>query len=200
MRNVDRKEFIMENNLKILRELTDKLVEPKEILGVLKQVERELNIRKRITQVFLHATDDEMYGEVLQILLEVMESQYGIFGYIDTSDSFICPSITREVWEKCQVPDKTIVYPRENWRGIWGQALISKRSLYKNKGLRVPEGHLPIRNALVVPIIHREELIGLIEIANRKNGYGEIDRELLEGIVNYIAPILSARLQRDGIR
>ena len=163
----------------------------------LRQSERELRFRNRIAQIFLTIPDEEMYGGVLQVVLEALESKYGIFGYIDEHGTLVIPSMTKDIWEQCQIPDKTILYPRETWGGIWGQSLIEKRSLYANRGLRVPEGHIPITRILVVPIKHGGEVIGLIEVANKATDYDDKDRELLETITEHIAPILHARLQRD---
>jgi PAS domain S-box-containing protein len=163
----------------------------------LRQSERDLRIRNQIAQIFLTIPDEEMYEGVLQVVLEALESKYGIFGYIDEHGTLVIPSMTKDIWERCQVPDKTILYPRETWGGIWGQSLIEKRSLYANRGLRVPEGHIPITRVLVVPIKHRGEVVGLLEVANKATDYDDKDRELLETISEHIAPILHARLQRD---
>jgi PAS domain S-box-containing protein len=163
----------------------------------LQKSEQELTIRNRIADIFLTIPDDEIYGEILQVLLEVMESRYGIFGYIDEDRALVCPSMTRDIWDQCRVPDKTIVFPRDKWGGIWGRALIEKKTLYANEGLHVPEGHVPINRVLVVPIMYGGEAIGLLEVANKDTDYGEKDRQFLEGIADHIAPILNARLQRD---
>lgn len=195
----------MGENLRKLEELTAQLTEPSQeglhaALDALRGAEEELSFRMEIVQVFLDVPDAEMYGEVLKIVLRTTGSELGVFGYIDEEDNFICPSMTRGVWEKCLMSDKTIVFPREAWGGIWGRALVGKRSLYENEDFVVPDGHIPITRALMTPILHREVLIGLFEVANKPTDYGEKDQKLLETIAEYVAPILHARLQRDGIR
>ncbi len=162
-----------------------------------RRAEEELSLRNRIEKVFLTVSDDDMYGEVLQIVLEALESKYGIFGYIDENGTLIIPSMTRDIWEKCQVPDKTMEFSRETWRGIWGRSLIEKRSLYANEGLHVPKGHIPITKVLVTPIMYQGELVGLLEVGNKATDYEDKDKDFLETIVSHIAPILRARLQRD---
>ena len=164
---------------------------------VLQRSEFELRKRNRISNIFLTTPDEEMYGEVLQVILDAMESKYGIFGYINEQGSYVCPSMTRDIWDQCQVPDKDIIYPRDMWSGIWGRALIEKKTLYSNEPLRVPEGHLPIHRVLVVPIIYQEKVIGLLQVANKDTDYDEKDKELLESIAGFTAPVLNARLQRD---
>jgi PAS domain S-box-containing protein len=171
--------------------------EYKNTVEALRQSQRQLSIRNKIVEIFLTIPDDEMYGAVLEVLLEAMESKYGIFGYIDEHENLIVPSMTRDIWKKCQVPDKTIIYPRDKWGGIWGRALKEKKSLYANEGLHVPEGHVPITRILVVPVKYGGQVIGLLEVANKPTDYSHKDQEFLETIAGKIAPILNARLQRD---
>ncbi len=185
------------NLINAISERSGRIAERKQAEEALRKSERELAIRNRISNIFLTVPDDEMYGEVLQVVLEAMESRFGVFGYIDENRALVCPSMTRDIWEKCQVPDKTIVFPRESWGGIWGRALIEKRSLYANEGLRVPEGHVSIQRVLVVPIMYQGNTIGLLEVANKKTDYDEKDQRSLEAIVGHIAPVLHARLQRE---
>jgi len=163
----------------------------------LRRSEQDLRIRNRIAEIFLSAPDDEMYGEVLQVILKAMESQHGIFGYIDEEGNWVCPSLTRDIWDQCRLPEKEIVFTREQWAGIWGRAMLEKRTLYSNKPFALPEGHIGISGALDVPIIHQHELIGNILVGNKTTDYDEKDRQLLENISDYIAPVLNARLQRD---
>jgi PAS domain S-box-containing protein len=169
----------------------------KEAEEALRQSEREVSIRNQIARIFLTIPDDEMYGEALQVILEATGSKYGVFGYIDEGGELVCPSMTREIWDECQIPDKDIVFPRETWGGIWGRALVEAKSFYSNGPMRVPEGHVPILRAVAVPIIHQREAIGILEVANKETDYDEQDQELLEGVAEYIAPVLRARLQRD---
>ncbi len=163
----------------------------------LKWAKKELTIRNKIAEIFLTIPDEEIFGEVLQVILKAMESKYGIFGYVDEHSVLIIPSMTRDIWEKCQVPDKTIVFPREKWGGIWGKALVEQRSLFSNKDSHVPEGHIPVTRVLVVPVMYAGQVIGLLEVANKSTDYSHKDQEFLETIAGKIAPILNARLQRD---
>jgi PAS domain S-box-containing protein len=157
----------------------------------------ELSIRNRLTEIFLTHPGDEMYGEVLKVVLDALQSKYGIFGYIDEDGACVCPSMTSEIWDQCAVPDKTVVFPRESWGGIWGRALTQKRLMCSKGPFDVPAGHIPVTRALDVPIVFEEEVIGHFLVANKEEDYDEEDARLAQHLADRVAPILHARLQRE---
>ena len=79
-----------------------------------------LRIMNKIMPIFLNVPDEEMYNEVLKILLETTESRHGIFAYIDENGSMVAPSMTKDIWDQCQIPDKTYIFPRDMWGGDLG--------------------------------------------------------------------------------
>jgi PAS domain S-box-containing protein len=173
------------------------ITERKEAEKALLESQLQLSVRNKIASIFLTIPDDEMYGDVLQVILQATGSRYGIFGYVDDNGVLVLPSLTGEIWEQCRVPGKAILYPPETWGGLWGRALIERRSLYANEGLHVPRGHIPVERVLIVPVLYKEEAIGLLEVANKATDYDEKDRAFLEAIADKIAPVLHARLQRE---
>jgi PAS domain S-box-containing protein len=166
----------------------------------LKKQEQEMSIMNRIAQILLNTPDENMYNEILKVLLEVTDSKLGTFGYIDENGDLIVPSLTRGAWwDQCNVPEKDIKFPCVNWGdGTWPRALREKKSNFTNEiSMRVPKGHIPIKRHLTIPIIFRGESVGLIQIANRESDYTVEDIRLLENLASQIAPGLVARLQRD---
>jgi GAF domain-containing protein len=153
--------------------------------------------REKLTRILLLTPEEDMYADVLDLLLEVFESEFGYFGYISQEGHLVCPSMTRHIFPVCQVPDKNIVFRREIWGGLWGRILREERSLVKNVSHRVPEGHLPIHRSFGSPIIYRSKLIGQFHFANRARDYEDSDVQLLEQICDFVAPVLNARLRHD---
>jgi GAF domain-containing protein len=153
--------------------------------------------RERLTRILLLTPEENMYADVLDLLLGLFESEFGYFGYISQDGHLVCPSMTRHIFPQCQVADKNIVFRREIWGGLWGRILMERKSLIKNAAHRVPHGHLPIHRSFGSPILYRGELIGQFHFANRPRDYDESDVELLEQISNFVAPVLNARLRHD---
>jgi GAF domain-containing protein len=154
-------------------------------------------IRERCADIMLATPEERMYADVLDLLLGVFESEFGYFGYISTDGDLVCPSMTRNIFPACQVPDKDIVFRRAAWGGLWGRILTERRSLIKNELHQVPMGHLPIHKSFGSPIVFRGELIGQFHFANRPADYTDDDVHLLERTCEFIAPVLNARLRHD---
>jgi len=192
----------LENRTLELEKMNDEMkIEINERMRIekaLRESGKELAIRNKITDNFVTFSDDSLYSEVLNVVMAAMGSDKGFFGYIDETGSLVCPSMTRDIWDQCMVPDKTIVFTRDAWDGMWGRTLYEKKTLCSNMPLSVPEGHIPLIRALSVPIIFQDELAGQIVVANKETDYDEKDINLLETIANSIAPVLKARFQRDN--
>lgn len=175
------------------------VTERKRVEEALRVSQHQLSVRNHIAQICLTIADDELYSEVLKIILEATQSTYGVFGYIDEQGALVVPTMTRTIWDQCQVPEKDIVFPREQWGdSIWPTAIRQKQTLYSNQpSSRTPQGHVPIRRNISMPILHRGDVIGLFQVANKDVDYTTNDLQMMEAIAEYIAPVLKARLERD---
>ncbi|WP_289021715.1 PAS domain S-box protein [Desulfobacter postgatei] len=169
-------------------DITDRKQAEKELI----RQQRFLDLHNRISTVFLTTSGDEVFAGVLDVILRLLESRYGYFGYIDEAGDLVCPSMTRDVWNQYRVAEKSIVFPRSGWGGLWGRSLLEKRTLVANENLRIPQGHMVLENALAGPIVHHDTLIGQFVVANKSGGYNQEDRELLEAAAAHTAPILFA--------
>lgn len=159
------------------------------------------SIQARIAGIFAMGDGDEeeQYNEVLKVVLEAMQSPFGVFGYIDTDGALVVPTMTRQVWEKCDMPEKSVRFPREAWgSSSWPRALREKRGNYANQPSSVtPEGHVAITRHACMPVLYRGEAIGLLQVANKAEDYTEADVELLRSIAANVAPLLDAVLQQQ---
>ncbi len=160
-----------------------------------KQQQRELEVRGHISTVFATAGNKELYSKVLSIFRVETKSKFGFFGYINKAGDLVSQSMTDEIWDQCKMADKSIIFTRDQWGGAWGKSLIQKKSIIKNQGLSLPQGHVQLQSSLSVPIIFHEELIGLIVLGDKEGGgYTENDRVFVEAKCQYMAPLLHSRI------
>ncbi len=163
----------------------------------LRKSEKKLRIQNQVSNIFLTKNDKDMYGEILTVVLDIMESKFGVFGYIDQQGDLVCQSMTKDIWDQCQMSDKTIVFPRDTWgESIWGNGLRTGKPAYSNNPFKVPEGHIPVERCLTVPLVYERESIGLFTVANKPTDYTESDKQTLQGIAEHVTPVLGGRLER----
>jgi PAS domain S-box-containing protein len=161
------------------------------------QFQSELQLRNQIATILLTSHGEQMYADVLALILGELDSQYGYFGYINRDGDLLCPSMTVDVWEKCAVAGKSIVFPKKNWGGLWGRSLHERRLMVANAGLKVPKGHIDFHRAMVAPVIHGGCLIGQIAVGGKPSDYTEADQSRLTSITEYIAPFLNQYLVKQ---
>ena len=167
---------------------------------LLKDYRTRIGVVSRVGSAFVSFEDDEAYAHALQSVLDTTRSRHGILGYVNEAGDLVCASMTNNVWDQCDVPDKQITFKSGTWAGLWGRALTEKRTLYSNEPSRVPAGHISVYRNLATPVVHRGGVIGLLHVANKSSDYDARDAALLEAVAEHIAPILHARLKADTQR
>ncbi len=163
----------------------------------LEKSEHELEVQNEINQIFLTTSDSNIYSKILEILLREFECKFGLFGYINQKEELVIPSLTSNIWDLCAVPNKSFIFPKIDWKGLWGRCLLESRSMFSNDSLHVPNGHIQIQNALCVPLIYQEQTIGIFVLADKNDGFSIEDQKRLDLIASYVSPILSARLENN---
>ncbi|WP_167619686.1 PAS domain S-box protein [Maribellus sediminis] len=168
--------------------------------AILEKSKEEILLKNRISNTLILSNEDEFYKSILDIVLETLDCTFGFFGYISgegEEEKLVCPTLTQGVWGNKQTPEKVVVFPKKSWQGVWGESLKQKKSLFKNKNLEVPMGHLILENALAVPILFHNTLIGQIVLANKAGDFNVEHQQLLEEICNYISPLLQSKLSEE---
>jgi len=160
---------------------------------------RDLRESEKLSEIFLTVPDDEMYNEILGIILEETKSEYGVFGYLDEDGSLVVPSMSEAIWEAANFTGKRVVFKRDSWgTSSWTRAILEKKTIVLNEPTELtPMGGVPIERHISVPLIHHDRVVGLFQIANGDYDYNDRDVAILEHIAKKVTPILAARLQRD---
>ena len=139
-------------------------------------------------------TDDlsEITSLVLDHARRLTDSAFGFVGYIDPKTGhLISPTLTQDIWEGCQVPDKTFIF--EEFSGMWGWVLNHRAPMLTNtpnedpRATGVPPGHIPIERFLSAPAMIGDTLMGQIALANPTRDYTERDLSALERLASLYA-------------
>ena len=157
-------------------------------------------LRSTIAKAFVIEKDRDVFANVLDELLRVLKCQSGYFGFINQDGDLVCPSIMLNVWEKGQFKEKSVVFPRSEWDGLWGDSLKKKETRYQNGSLEVPNGHVRLENALFAPVLFSGDVIGQIVLANKEAGFDDEDLSAIKEISEFVAPLLHSYLEEERIK
>lgn len=135
----------------------------------------------------------------------VTGSHFGYAGYIDPETGHLVSStMSRDVWDVCNVPDKKIVF--EKFHGLWGWVLNNKKPLLTNepqidqRSTGTPEGHIPIHRFLSVPARIGETLVGQISLANPERDFNERDLDFVQRLAALFAIAIERQRVEDKLR
>ena len=167
------------------------------LIRKLEKSNHKMEIRNTISNAFIRSSTHDFFQDVLNCILKDFKATFGYFGYINEEGSLVCPTMTSEIYEACKIEGKSIIFPRKSWGGLWGESIIKKKALFQNDNLIVPKGHIQLTNALAVPILYEQDVIGQIVIGNCQKPINEAIRNELEEIGNYLSPLLFDRLRDE---
>lgn len=165
--------------------------------------EREAKLADLTHELIQLESIEDISCRVLEAARELTQSAIGFVGYKDPETGYlVCPTMTHDVWDQCQMEEKTNVFT-EN-KGLWGWVMEHRKPILTNnpsedpRSSGVPKGHLPIANFLGVPARIGEELTGMIALANSENGYIQEDLQLVERLSEiYVLMVLRRRAEEE---
>lgn len=163
----------------------------------LKDSLKELETRAEVAKRFLTSPQEQLFSDILALLRREFDSQHGYIGYLDQEGNLVCPSLVQDIWRQCRISENGWFFPKDHWERIWGESLIRQTPVLRNESLNLPEGHIPLQNALAVPLMAGQQLIGQIVLANKPHGYQPKDLERLESLAEFIAPVLKIYLDKE---
>jgi len=158
--------------------------------------QRALELANRIATAFLSELEDHAFVASLELILDAFDSPHGMLGYLEDDRTLVCPAAALP--DPDLAPDDLgrMVFPRDAWEGAWGRTLRTRRTYSAAAVADTGAERIVLRSALSVPVLDADDLIGLILVADRRGGYSDEDRQLLENVAAGVAPIFKARRAR----
>jgi PAS domain S-box-containing protein len=179
---------------------------------VFQSIVRDITERKRIEEALSWEADvnntlselsrtlispssiEDISSQVLEASKKLTASALGYAGYIDPETGYlICPTMTRDIWESCQVKEKNIIF--KTFHGLWGWVLDNRKPILTNspskdsRSAGIPEGHMPIRRFLSSPATYGNDVVGQISLANP-----------IRGIANIYAMVIHRKRAEDDLQ
>jgi len=182
------------------------ITEQKQAEGALS---RQLEVDRAVAELSRSLIAAESAEDISYLVLEhakrLTRSTYGYVGYIDPSSGYlVSPTLTRDVWDACQVADKSFVFKK--FAGLWGWVLKNRQPLLTNaatedpRSTGIPPGHMPIDRFLSVPATLGGVLVGQVALANPDRDYTQADLDLAEQLASLYALAIQRERAEETVR
>ncbi len=197
------------------------------ILDAQQQLEREVALRARAehhaarqhrilaaidhlrTQYIGEADEETLFDALLQEILDLTDSAFGLIGELRTNpdgqrylqtlalSNIAWDDASRHLYAESHSREGLVFYNLDN---LLGRALCERRPLLTNTPAEhpaahgLPPGHPPLHAFAGIPLQFGDELLGLVALANRPGGYRQ-------ELVDELRPLLDANAQvLNGLR
>lgn len=154
-----------------------------------------------------------IFDELLGVLLEMTDSEYGFIGEVHRQKNgqpyLKTHAITNIAWsdETRRFYEENSVKGLEffNLESLFGEVLVTGKTVIANdpahhpKRCGIPDGHPPLNAFIGLPFYRGDEMLGMIGLANRAEGYDSVLAEFLEPLQVSCANMIEA-LRTDILR
>ena len=170
------------------------------------QAEAALVLQGRRQQALLelhsiaYAPQEQILDFVLEASLSTMESEVAFIGLVDETESLLAiHRWSKEALAQCTMENRPLIFPVSQ-AGSWGECIRRRQAVLINdyqaphagkKGL--PEGHVPIRRFLAVPVVAKGRVVVAATVANKATDYTEDDIKAFTTLLNKMWEILTRR-------
>ena len=144
---------------------------------------------------------------ILDSLTRMTRSEHGFYGFIDEAEE----RMTLHSWSDNAMRDCSVQSMPQHYRfseaGVWGEAVRRREPLVINdyaafhpakKGL--PQGHVALRNLLVMPFFSQGRIISVAGVANRETDYGQDDVAQINAFLSGVQAIVDQSKSEKELR
>lgn len=119
-----------------------------------------------------------------------------IFLYNEEKEEFLLHSWSDVVLKECMIKDQSRLYYLGNV-GLWGEVVRRRQAIIINnyeapnemkKGY--PEGHVPIKNFISIPVFDKDRIVAVVGAANKKSDYNQDDVLNITLLMNTVWPVV----------
>ena len=175
------------------------------------EVKRNQAILEGINGIFREAiiaeSNEELGLACLNVAERLTDSKFGLIGHMRPQNNM--EDIRDMEWEAYSIntPHQYERLPMNlNVHGIFGRVLTEGKAFYTNDPsshpdyVKVPTGHPHLTSFLGVPLMHAGEVIGIIGLGNKEEGFDDEDLHAVESLAPAIVEALHRKRTEEEIR
>ncbi|MEI6141762.1 MAG: PAS domain S-box protein, partial [Mariniphaga sp.] len=184
------------------------LIDITERINAENELRKEVDRTKLLLDLFTKApflTDNELYGEILDIAVKVTGSKIGFLHKISDDQQEILSTTLNGEAEKNGIFVSEEHYPLDK-AGSWADCVKSKEPVVENDDHNssnrngLPEGHSSVHRTLAIPLVQDEKVHLIVGVGNKPIDYTSSDIVQIQYVVNELYRILEKRRVENALR
>ncbi|MHC4323564.1 MAG: PAS domain-containing protein [Planctomycetota bacterium] len=188
------------SKLKIMRNITER-----------KKAENALRLHEIRLEALLGlnkmegASRMEILDFVREEIIKITQSQFAFMGFMNEGESIMSIECwSKEAMRQCSVVDLPVHFPVTK-AGLWGEVIRQRKAIIVNDYSSVrskkgyPEGHVPIKRFLSVPVFDIDRIVAVAAVANKQEDYEESDIRALTSMMNDTWRLIQRRRAREQV-
>jgi signal transduction histidine kinase/CheY-like chemotaxis protein len=199
-------DYVLKNNLKRLVPVINRALEEAKQITEHKRLQDVMKLRLDLMEYAGTHSLEELLQKTLDEIGALTNSPIGFYHFVEPDQKTLSLQAwsTRTVKEFCIAKGKGMHYGIDK-AGVWVDCVHERRPVIHNdyislphrKGL--PEGHAAVIRELVVPIIHKDNVVAILGIGNKPIDYTEKDVELVSFIADVAWDITKRKQAEDEL-
>ncbi len=154
-----------------------------------------LKLQNELSNAFILSKTNEFYSEVLKLIKEEFNCTFGLFGYLNSNEEIVCPSVKNNSSHDSNSPSEIII-SKNFWYNVWRECIIENKAKIINTPQSLPYEIL-LKNSIAAPILFQQKANGIIILGNREGEFLPAEINSLAEICRYIAPLFDAKLSNS---
>lgn len=184
---------------------------------IIEHLNWQLDVNASLAELYKFlSSPDTSIEQITHVILEqakiLTESEHGFVSIIDPETKDVVGyTLTAMLGNECKLNGKNqrIIFPPDkngSYHTLWGHALNTRKPFYTNDPqmhpayISVPKGHIPLERFLAYPVMQRDELEGLIALANPRRDYTDQDLMAIQRLAEFFTLAIQRKRTADTLR
>ncbi|MCF7915888.1 MAG: PAS domain S-box protein [Spirochaetaceae bacterium] len=152
------------------------------------EVNREIQLLQGISNAYFKYDENEVYPRLLGLLLEELQGDFGLFGYIEEKQQMVCHTTTQETG--ATQSNDVMWFQERQWKSLWGHlAQTDVIEVKDSPATELEEKEYSPSSYLNAPLFFQGTFLGFIQIQSGRRAFTQQDIHIMERILHYISPI-----------
>ncbi len=164
---------------------------------------KELSLKNKVDECFLTLPDEKIHKSLLGIICDAFQTKLNFLAFYNTEeeeisiDSVLIRNNTEDADNNLSDFRSSSAYPSGIWRKFWQRIVFDRKTIVQECNIQTEDNQPTIERVLICPLLYKEELVGLLQIANKPEPFDNEDKQLLQSLTAHLAPIFVARRARQ---